>query len=67
MLKQLCAADARLQHHLHHLGRLQIANPKVHQFSGAEFKSFWTYSDAQSYLSANAHHITDHLPTCNMS
>ena len=37
--------------------------PHVHQFSGAEFKSFRTYADAQAYLFLNATPPTDYLPT----
>ena len=36
---------------------------QVHRFSGAEFKSFRTYSDAQAYLSPTSSHPTDLLPT----
>ncbi len=38
----------------------------VHQFSGAEFKSFRTYTDAQAYLVPHVTHATlptDYLPT----
>jgi hypothetical protein len=36
--------------------------PHVHQFSGTEFKSFRTYTDAQAYLSPNACNPTNRLP-----
>jgi hypothetical protein len=36
---------------------------QVHQFSGAEFKSFRTYREAQAYLSPTVSPSTDLLPT----